>query len=377
MTTLADQLVDLSRFVGEELDRLAQTTAPINLAPIAVRISAIEAQIRAGSASGTATTDLAATLAGLQDLIASAVARQATASLAPTLTDPLADLAPPRLLVPLDHAGVVGELIAQYRAAATAADMPEMGEFLDLESTPERRLIEAVAYQVVWLEHRINEFYRASLLYFAEAGDLDHAADRFGVTRLTDESDADLRVRTRIRNRGSSAAGPDDWWRFHAMSADEAVEDVAVSRPKFPFPAPGEQRGDVYIAILAETADGIADQAMLDRVTARLRSPAVRPVCTTPVVRAAATRPVTVSANIWLRPDAPGIVFDTLDARFRAAWAKARGLGWNVVRSWVHAALMQPGVQRVELLDWSDVISQPHEAPRLDAVVLLHRGTDF
>ena len=70
-------------------------------------------------------------------------------------------------------------------------------------------------------------------------------------------------------------------------------------------------------------------------------------------------------------------MFDALEAAFRAHWAKARRMGWNVVRSWVYGALMQPGVQRIEMPTWADIIVPPDAAPRLDAVALVLRGRDF
>lgn len=293
------------------------------------------------------------------------------------VSDDLAALPEPRLLVELDHAATLADLIAAYQAAAAAAGVPEQAEFLALESAVERRLLEVQGFTIVWLQHRINEFYRARLVYFAEGADVDIAADGYGVDRLTGEPDAALKDRVRIRNRGSSAAGPDDWWLYHARTADPLVEDVAVSRPVLAFPDPPQQRGDVYVAVLASTPDGVPSAETLARVDARLTSTAVRPIGTNPIVRAAATVPVSITADVWLRPDAQPAAFTAIEAAFRARWAADRRMGWNVVRSWVLSALMQAGVQRVELPGWSDIIVPPDAAPRLDAVTLTLRGRDY
>jgi phage-related baseplate assembly protein len=378
--TIAGQIDALSAFLGAELDNLAQSSTPLDLTPVAARLTALEQAIRAGNIAtgGTASADaLTTAIASLQARINAAIAAQTVSNTAPVAVDDLAALPQPRLIIDLDHAATLADLIAAYRTAAATADVPEQAEYLGLESSVERRLLEVTAYAIVWLQHRINEFYRARLVYFSEGADLDINADGYGVDRLTGEPDADLKNRVRIRNRGSSAAGPDDWWRYHALTADEAVEDVAVSRADFPYPAPTQKRGDVYLAILADTPDGVPSAATLARVEAVLTSRSVRPVGTNPIIRAATSVPVTVLANVWLRPDAQPAVFDALETAFRARWATARRMGWNVVRSWVLAALMQPGVQRVELPTWTDVIVPPDAAPRLDAVALVLRGRDF
>lgn len=379
-TTLAGELETLSAFVGSELDRLNRLsggTAALDLSPIASRLAALESALRASTTTGSTQVDeVAAALAILQAQIATATTTSVR-SASPIAVDSLAALPVPSLLIDLDHDATLADLVARYRDAATEAGMPELGDYIGLESTPERRLLQIVAYWIVWLSHRINAMYRARLLYFGRGSDADHNADAYGVDRLEGETDLELIRRTRIRNRGSSAAGPDDWWRFHAMTADASVADVAVTRNHFPYPRPGQNRGDVTISILADTADGVPTAATLDRVREALTRRDVRPVNAMPIIRAATQRAVTVAADVYLLPTATPATFAAIEPHFRAAWAAHLALGWDVARSWVEKHLMVAGVQRVELIGWLDVKMPPHEAPRLDTVSLVLRGRDY
>ena len=173
--------------------------------------------------------------------------------------------------------------------------------------------------------------------------------------------------------RVESAAGPSDWWRRHAFAVDEGIQDVAVARPRFPIPAPGEERGAITLCVLADTLDGAPSEAQLEKLRAALSGPGVRPVGTQVTVQAATRKAVDVVADITLAADAPADAFDALPARLAQAWATARRLGWSVVESWIHAALSGPGVARVTLRDWRDVICDPTEAPLLRGITLYRR----
>ena len=137
------------------------------------------------------------------------------------------------------------------------------------------------------------------------------------------KNDGDLRTRVRIHNRGSSAAGPDDWWRFHAMKADERVEDVAVTRVL--IGPQNQKRGLVELAVLAQTSDGIPSDEILANVLAAVSCSSVRPVGSSVRVVAATSRPFDVKAHIWLLPGVDRAVFDGLEARLRAAFAQGEG----------------------------------------------------
>lgn len=334
-----------------------------------------------------------AILARIEALVTGATSATTAAVVAeyPAGADGLALLPKPAIVEEFDYETIVSRRkadllasIALRRAGAIAAgkddvvaDLDSLGEYLTLESVPETILIEEAAWSEMLMRFRANEMYLSRLVYWSKGADLDNNAEDHGVERLGGEPDRDLKLRIRVKNRGSSAAGPDDWWRYHAMRAHEDVEDVAATRVAFPFPAPTQQRGDVLISVLAETVDGTPTQEMLDAVQAVLSSPSVRPVGSNPIVRSATTRVVDIAADVWLRPDAPVGTFEALEARLTAAWAATRALGWDVTDSWLKATLMAPGVQRVELPGWLDQVFDADEAPRLGTITLANRGRAF
>jgi phage-related baseplate assembly protein len=291
--------------------------------------------------------------------------------------DDLNALPKPTIIEELAFEAILARRKDTFALAAQAHGL-DLGEFLMLESATETILLEEAAYSEMLLRSRMNELYRASLLYFATGAELDHVAESYGVTRLAGEPDEDLRERTRIYNRGSSSAGPDDWWRFHAMRADERVEDVAVTRVDFPIPGINQVRGKIILSILAQTADGVPSTEILDNVRAVVTSTRVRGVTTEVVVEAATSKPFSVVANVWLLPTAQRIVFDNLETQFRAAYAKTRALGFDITPSWVIAQLQKPGVQRIELVTPSAVLGvTSKEAPLLQNVNLTLAGRAF
>lgn len=353
--------------------------------PQITRYDALLAAIRLGD-SGASEIAVSGALASLLAGLTGASTPAATGT-----PDGLAALPVPQLIEPLDFEAILtrrkADLIAAVateRALAIAggrsdivADLDGFGEYLMLESTPETILLEEAAYAEMLLRNRLNVMYTSRLIYFGTGPSLDNDAEDSGVTRLAGEGDAALRRRVRIKNRGSSAAGPDDWWRYHAMQADDAVEDVAVTRVQFPFPAPGERRGALTLSVLSTSVDGVPSEATLAAVRAVVTSPAVRGSCTEVTVRAAPVRTVDIAANVWLRPDAAAGTFGGLQQRLTDAWAASRALGWDVAAAWVIAQLMAPGVQRVELVGFSDVIIADNEAPRLGTITLTNSGRAF
>lgn len=379
---LAGQIGALADAVGARLAALAVAptgSATAGLAEISAQITALEQGIASSIGSlSSGNQAIGDALAKLQASIAAAVAADAP-SYGPITADSLADLPEPRLVEPLDFETILARMKATFAERSTAAGLPGMADYMVLESAPETILLEDAAYSELAIRNRINQVYVSRLLYKGIGADLDYTADEYGVTRLTDagEKDDALKSRVRIKNRGSSAAGPDDWWRYWARTADARVQDVAVTRSDFPIPAPGQQRGQITIWVLANTTDGVATDDILANVRLVLNDRAVRGVTTEVIVRAASTRAFDVTSDVWLLPDAQPAAFAGIETLFRAAYGSARALGFDVTRSWVSAKLMQPGVQRVELAGWSDVAVAPNEAPRLGTVTLRLAGRAY
>lgn len=237
-----------------------------------------------------------------------------------------------------------------------------------LESDPGVKVLEVGAYRETLMRARVNDALRATLVRFALGTDLDNIASNYQVERLVGETDAQLRLRTTERIRGSSAAGSAAWYRFHALTADVDIAEIGVSSP-----APGH----VQIAVLSQLGDGTPSQLMLDRVAAAVQNPAVRVVTDAVSIGGASVVTVPVGATIYLLPDAPSTVFDLLPAQLSAAFEAEASLGWDVTPSWVVAQLHTDGVQRVELSSpLATVVCDSLTAPALGAVTLVFGGRD-
>jgi phage-related baseplate assembly protein len=261
----------------------------------------------------------------------------------------LSELPPPEVITEISTEQIVEQKKQYLIDLLDDPELEDVKDSINIESGPIVTQIQASAYDEYLMRQHINHVYRANLLYYGQGGDLDHTADEHGVERLDDESDADLKTRVRIKNRGSSSAGPDDWWRFYAMEADERVEDVAINRVTYPIPAPGEVRGTITLSILAQTDDGVPSQEILDNVFAYVNPANIRGTTTGVIVVPATTVGVDIDADIWLEDNAQDFVFDNLEAHLRAEWSKKRGLAVDVEPSWISATLQRDGVKRVQL----------------------------
>ena len=277
-----------------------------------------------------------------------------------TLSD-LASLPTPAVIETLSFETIFSELQAEFQSR-----YPDYSALL--ASDPAIKLLEVAAYREVLLRNRINEAAKASLLAFATGSDLDHLAAFYGVTRLMDESDEALRLRTRQRIIGFANAGGAAHYRYWALSASPEVADVAVDSP-----APGRVR----ISVLPTGHSDTVPEALLETVRATVLRDDVRVLTDTVEVVPVSLVPVTVSAQIWLYPDTPMAVFDGLTSRLTRELAQAAVLGWDLTQSWLIGQLQQPGVHKVELTEpATDIRIHSTQAVRLTDVQLTFAGRD-
>ena len=277
-----------------------------------------------------------------------------------TLSD-LASLPTPAVIETLSFETIFTELQTEFQSR-----YPDYSALL--ASDPAVKLLEVAAYREVLLRNRINAAAKASLLAFATGSDLDHLAAFYGVTRLMDETDEALRLRTRQRIIGFANAGGAAHYRYWALSASPEVADVEVDSP-----VPGRVR----ISVLANGEADTVPDAVLDAVRAVVLRDDIRVLTDTVEVVPAELIPVTVAARLWLYPDAPMAAFDAIDARFREALAAQSGLGWDLTRSWIIGQLQRPGVHKVELLSpTTDIRANANQAVRLIHLNLEFAGRD-
>ena len=277
-----------------------------------------------------------------------------------TLSD-LASLPTPAVIESLSFETIFSELQAEFQSR-----YPDYSALL--ASDPAVKLLEVAAYREVLLRNRINVAAKASLLAFATSSDLDHLAAFYGVTRLMDETDEGLRLRTRQRIIGFANAGGAAHYRYWALSASPEVADVEVDSP---------EPGRVRISVLAKGEEQTVSDAVLNAVRAVVLRDDIRVLTDTVEVVPAELIPVTVTARIWLYPDTPMAAFEAIEARFKEALAAQSGLGWDLTPSWVIGELHRPGVHKVELHSpTTDIRANANQAVRLMHLNLEFAGRD-
>jgi len=271
----------------------------------------------------------------------------------------------PQMIEELDAEAIV--LKAKSKLVELYADIADL---LQLESEPAVKQIEVAAYRETLVRERINEAFRAGLLYYANGNDLDHLAAFYDLLRMASEDDARLRTRITLAIQGRSTGGTEERYRLIAMSADIRVADA---KPYVIGKSPL-----VHVAVFSTDDDGIADQTLLDTVSQSLKMPNKRMISDHLNIVSAVTQTVDIQANVWLLPNAASSVFDSLENTLRAAHAQENGLGFDLTRAWITSRLMPAGVQRVEIVSPSnDIIVQPMTAVTLGAINLNFMGNDY
>ncbi|MBV2183858.1 MAG: baseplate J/gp47 family protein [Rhizobium sp.] len=279
---------------------------------------------------------------------------------AQTLSD-LVSLPTPAVIESLSFETIFSELQTEFQSR-----YPDYSALL--ASDPAVKLLEVAAYREVLLRNRINAAAKASLLAFATGSDLDHLAAFYGVERLSGEPDEALRLRTRQRIIGFANAGGAAHYRYWALSASPEVADVEVDSP---------EPGRVRISVLAKGEEESVPDAVLDAVRAVVLKDDIRVLTDTVEVVPAELIPVTVTARLWLYPDAPMETFNAIQVTFIATFAANAGLGWDLTRSWVIGQLQRPGVHKVELLSpAADIKAVANQAVRLTHLNLEFAGRD-
>ena len=277
-----------------------------------------------------------------------------------TLSD-LASLPTPAVIETLSFETIFSELQTEFQSR-----YPDYSALL--ASDPAVKLMEVAAYREVLLRNRINAAAKASLLAFATSSDLDHLAAFYGVTRLMDESDEGLRLRTRQRIIGFANAGGAAHYRYWALSASPEVADVEVDSP---------EPGRVRISVLAKGEEQTVSNAVLDAVRAVVLRDDIRVLTDTVEVVPAELMPVTVHARLWLYPDAPLETLAAIQAVFASTLAACAGLGWDLTRSWIVGQLQRAGVHKVELLSpTTDIRVAANQAVRLLSLNLDFAGRE-
>lgn len=295
----------------------------------------------------------------------------------------LSSLPDPAIVETISFQTIFNELRADF-----STRFPDFSALV--ESDPAIKLLEVAAYREVVLRARVNDAFKATLLAFAAGADLDNLAAFYGLTRIAQETDAELKDRTINRIQGSSTAGGAAWYRYQALTADSGVRDARVTSPG---------AGLVEVALLSKEIEnlealgtdpnalsagmsalatfygvdtaglkdhtaapliravidaagpgGTATPQMLTAVDAVMQDDEVRVITDSVTTTSANVVSVDIEAEVYLYPDSSATVLEGIEAAIRAAIQTEGGLGWDLTLSWLIKNIHVDGVQRVELI---------------------------
>ena len=262
----------------------------------------------------------------------------------------LSDLEAPQIIEELS----LSEILEQMRNKLIEIE-PESTAYL--ESDPLIKLMEIAAYRELLLRQRINQAAKANLLAFATESDLDNLAAFYGITRLENETDDELRTRTQAKIVGWSSAGSREAYKFHALNSDSRVKEANADSP---------EPGLVRISILSKENNGVVSDDLLETVNNYMQRDDIRMLTDTVQVVPCNLIDIDVKAKITLMSSTPIEFLSTIKTSFKNAFAKIAGLGVSISQSWIISNLFLDGVKDVQLLSpISDVEVSETECARL------------
>jgi phage-related baseplate assembly protein len=323
----------------------------------------------------------------------------------------LSSLPDPAIVESLSFQTIFNELRADF-----STRFPEFSALV--ESDPAIKLLEVAAYRETILRARVNDAFKATLLAFAAGNDLDNLAAFYGLTRIAQETDAELKDRTINRIQGSSTAGGAAWYRYQALTANSGVRDARVTSPgaglvevallsketenltalgtdpnalSADMAALADFYGVTYessakdatlapliqAVIDAAGPEGTATTQMLTTVDAVMQNDEVRVITDSVSTTSANVVGVDVEAEVYLYPDSSANVLNGIEASIRSAVQAEGGLGWDLTLSWLIKNTHVNGVQRVELISpTTNQVADDGTAISIGTVTITNMGYD-
>lgn len=262
----------------------------------------------------------------------------------------LAELPPPQVVESLDYETILGEMLKDLRSR-----LPEFTA--TVESDPAYKILEVAAYRELLIRQRVNDAARSVMVPYSKGPDLDNLAALFQVSRKvlnpgnpntvppippSYEKDEQFRQRLPLSLDGFSTAGPTGGYHFHALDASGKVKDACVSSP---------HPGEVLVTLLSiESEDGTPSKEVISTVQQYLNDDDIRPLCDKVIVKAAEVISYKINAVLEFSsgPDR-SLILERARAEIRGYVDRQHGIGRDVIRSGLYAALHQPGVHKVDL----------------------------
>lgn len=268
----------------------------------------------------------------------------------PSLYIDFSRLPPPDVIETVEYEA----LLARYKASVLARK-PELDQALKLEQSPANVVLEVEAYGEMLVRARINSAARAVMLPFAKGADLDVLAAFFGVSRMTSETDEQLRRRAQLAPEAFSTAGSQGAYIFQALSSDVSIRDVTAIRT--------DDHGGVKVTVMNSGSDPLPTTQQLANVRARLHASNVKPLTDVVTVAAPTVHRTAIRAVVTLYPGPDGaLVLKDIATAVARVRDRISILGRNLERAAVISALYQEGVENVRLTEPAQDIPVPEDA---------------
>lgn len=153
---------------------------------------------------------------------------------------------------------ITAELIELYEKLSNKKLYPAQAD---------RLFIDVIAYREMLIRTQIQQACEQNLLAFANGVMLDYLGDFFGVLRLDDETDEQLRQRIHLAPESYATTGSRQAYIYHTLSTNSQILDADALRG---------DNGDVFIHIL--TASGVVSDELIAKVLANTSDEKKRPL---------------------------------------------------------------------------------------------------
>ena len=256
---------------------------------------------------------------------------------------PIANLPEPNF-IERDANRVTAELVALYEQLSGKTLYPAQAD---------RIMLDVIAYREMLIRTQIQEAGKQNLLAFANGVMLDYLGDFFGVVRLENEIDEQLRQRIRLAPESYATTGSRQAYIYHTLSTDSQIIDADALR--------GEN-GNIYIHIL--TVDGVVTDDLIQRVLANTSDEKKRPLSDR--VHVAGGQPFNFELAINVYPLTiadPNSVLATAQVKAQIYVDELkRKLGRDIVPSQIIVRLSGDGIWQIEVVSPSQpVILEPYQ----------------
>lgn len=253
--------------------------------------------------------------------------------------------------IEIDADKVTDEIVALYEQLSGKTLYPAQSD---------RLMIDVIAYREMLIRSSINEAAKQNLLSFAKGVMLDYLGDFFGVERLDDESDEQLRTRIRLAPESYATTGSRQAYIYHALSTDASIIDAQATRGP---------DGNIYLYIL--TADAEPSDELLKAVYDNTSEEKKRPLSDCVNVRKAMA--VDVQLVVKVHPLTQSIYSNvlkqaenTLDSYVQDMTTK---LGQDVVPSQIIDRLSTEHIWQIQVISPNEpVILEAHQVPNFTTI---------